>query len=153
MSRQVALAGEAAVADLTDVRPFPCVPPPVDGQRGPLRERLGALVALVRLLACVDPPVHPQVLRVGEALAADVADVRFLAGVDAPVLLQMLGAAEALAAVVAQVQFRRIVALLVTEQGPLRGEDAAADVAGGAGHLVRLQLGMHAPAMGGELPS
>lgn len=121
MSRQVALAGEATIADLTDVRPLPRVSSPVDGQGGSLRERLRTLIALVRFLAGVHPPVHSEILGIGESLAADIADVRFLAGVDAPVLLEMLGAAEALAAVVTEVQFCGIVALLMAKQGPFRG--------------------------------
>lgn len=64
----------------------------------------------------------------------------------------MLGTAEALAAVVAEVKLRWIVTLLVPEERSLRGEHAAANVARGAGHLVCLELGMHAPAVRRELP-
>ena len=152
MRCQVALAREATIADLADVRPFSRVTSPVYSQRGPLRESFRTLVALVRLLAGVHSPVHPQVLRVGETLATDVANVRLLPGVDPSVFLQVFRAAETLAAVVAQIELRRIVALLVTEQGPLGSQHPATNVAGGAGHLVGLHFRMHASAVSGELP-
>lgn len=103
MSGQVTLTREATITDLAHVRPFPCVPSFVDGQRGPLRERFWTLITLVRFLPGVHPPVHPEILRVGETLAADVADIRFLAGVDSSVFLQMFRAAETLAAIVAKI--------------------------------------------------
>lgn len=97
--------------------------------------------------------MHSQIFGVGEALSADVANVRFFPGVDPPVLLQMLSTAEALAAVIAEVELRRIVALLMPEERSLRGKYTAANVTGGAGHFVGLQLGMRASAVRGELSS
>lgn len=153
MGRQVTLARESTLANLAYVGPFAGVPASVNRQRRPLRERFRALIALVRLLPRVHSPVHPQIFRIGETLAADVADIGLFAGVDSPVLLQVLGAAQTLAAVVAQVELRRIVTLFVAKERPLRGEHAAANVAGGAGHLVGLQLGMQASTVRGELSS
>lgn len=153
MGRQVALARESTMAYLADVRPFPGVSAFVNRQRRSLRERFRALVALVRLLPRVHSPVHSQIFGVGEALSADVANVRLFPGVDPPVLLQVLSAAETLATVIAEVQLRRIVALLVSEERSLRGKYTAANVAGGAGHFVRLQLGMRASAVRGKLSS
>ena len=122
-------------------------------QRGPLRESFRTLVALVRFLTGVHSPVHPEILRVGETLATDVADVRFLAGVDPSVFLQVFRAAETLAAVIAQIELRGIVALFVTEQGPLRSQHPATNVARRARHFVGLHFRMHASAVSGELPS
>jgi len=151
MRRQVTLARESTVADLTNVWPFPGVTASVDRQGRSLRERFRTLIALVRFLSRVHPPVHPQVLRIGETFTADVAHVGFFAGMNPPVLLQMLGAAETLAAIITEVKLRRIVALLVPEERPLRSEDATTNITRGTGHFVGLQFGMHAPAVRREL--
>lgn len=153
MGCEITLARESTVTDLTDVRPFAGMAASVDGQRRSLREGLRALIALVRLFPCVHSPVHPQILGVGETFPADVTDVRLFPGVDPPVLLKVFGATETLAAVIAEVELRGVVALFVSEERSLRGEHAAANVARGAGHLVGFQLGMHAPAVRGQLPS
>lgn len=153
MGRQVTLARESTVAYLADVGSFSGMSASVNRQRRSLRKCFRALIALVWLLPRVHPSMHPQILGIGETLSADIADVWLLPGMDPPVLFQMLSATETLAAIITEIELRGIVALLVSEERSLRGEDAAADIASGAGHLVGLQLGMRASTVRRELSS
>lgn len=141
------------MANLAYVRPFSGMSPPVNRQSGPLRERLWTLITLVGLFTGVHSPVHAEIFGIGKALAAYIANVWFFTSVNASVLLEVLCTAEALAAVVAEVKLRRIVTLLVSEEGTLRGKYPSTNVAGSTRHLVRLELRMHAPTVRGQLPS
>jgi len=153
MGRQVTLARESTLADLAYVGPFTGMPASVNCQRRPLRERFRALIALIWLLSRVHSPVHSQIFRIGETFSADVADVGFFSGVNSSMLLQMFGAAQTLSAVIAQIELRRIVTLFVPEERSLCGKYAAANVAGGAGHLVGLQFRMQGSTVCGKLSS
>lgn len=70
----------------------------VDHQRGPLRERLPARLALVRPLASVNALMQRQVAGLAERLATVGARVRLLPRVDAPVQVQVVLVGQRLAA-------------------------------------------------------
>ena len=152
MSGKIPLAGKAPMTNLTNIRSFTSVATSVNREGRPLTEGLGTLITLVRFFTSVHSSVHPQVLRIRETLAANVADVGFFPSVYPPVLFEMFRTAETLATVITEIKLCWVVALFVSEERPLGGQDTSADVAGGAGHFVGLHFGMHASAVGRELP-
>lgn len=152
MSRKIPLAGKAPMTNLANIGSLASVTTSVNRQGRSLTEGLGTLITLVRLFTSMHSSVHPQVLRVRETLSADVADVRFFSSMDPPVFLEMFRAAETLATVITEIKLCWVVALFVSEERPLGGEDTSADVAGGARHFVGLHFGMHASAVSRKLP-